>query len=265
MMDNKLLPSARVVTATVSAILLAVLMYWLHGATRLQLVATIGVLMADTLDTTMLVIAVLSGIVAGTLIVMSARRAYKLNRTATQAALEAKRAADRSAEEAKQWNTLPSRDETNPDVLEPMLRRIANRYSDTDVKKGIKDTLKQLTSIRRSLAKINDIFDANAGMMSHDKRFENNQLLVEKVLEEICPGLIRIIYQAHEHDGVDTFLPDLIQVINEVNTAYRPHVDETQDLANGVVKASTEGDTESILTQVKDATDKLNAALEGWL
>lgn len=237
----------------VIAITLAFALFLLPGAFRVQMVASIGVLTADTVGTAALIAGIACVIGAIVLTTPSIRQAIMRKQSAKQTALE-----------AKLWGKLPSRNETNPDVLEPMLRRIAKRYP--EARPLIEITLEQLESIRQSLAKIGDILQTNSGMLSHDSRYANNEWLIERVLQEISPGLVRIIYQAHEHDGNDTFVPDLKDVVIGVNRVNQVHVDETRELANGVVYASTQGDTDSILSQVRAATEKLTTTKkEEWL
>ena len=243
-------PFARIGTI-VLLIAVAVAMFVLPGTFRVNMVVSIGVLTANAITTAAFIVGVLSGAAAVVILTLSVRRAYMLQHAAEQAALE-----------AKQWVDLPKRDETNPDVLVPMLDRIAGRYP--EVGPLIKITLEQVTSIRQSLAKISDIFETNAGMISQDSRFASCERLIEMVLQEIGPSLVRIVYQAHEHDGSETFVPDLARVVNKVNKVNQPHVDETRELANSVVLASTQGDTDSVLSQVQAATDVLtNPRKEG--
>lgn len=225
---------------------------------RTQMVIARGVLFADSFKAGATIVGFICLAVAATLAVIRARQLIASVRADRTAALE-----------AKLWDDLPSRDETDLGIIEPALQRIAKRYPDaTDL---IEITLKQINSIQNSLEKIGDILEKNAGLLSQETdKYGSAEYLIKGILAGICPGLVRIIYQAHEPDNSNTFVPSLVKVVKIVNDENQTHVDATRELADGVVSASTQGDTESIQEQVLAATKKLNdtdttTEKEGWL
>lgn len=258
--------SSRFKLTAIIAIPLAIVSFWLPNAFRVQWVASMGVLRANMWMWVGYVVGGVALAVLAAVGIPTFIRYTALENARRAAALEAKRAADAAEQEEKLWKMLPERDEVNPDVLEPMLQRIAKRYPDA-YPELLEVTFDQLTSIRDSLKKIRDIFDANAGMISHDDRLASSERFIELLLQEVCPGLVRIVYQAHGNLTDDkSFIDDLIDVIKSVNAENQSRVDVTRKLTNGVVRASTEGNTDSVVSQVKDAADKLTTKKEeGWL
>jgi hypothetical protein len=235
--------------------LVAVLCFWLPGAFRIQAVASLGVLTANAIGVVALVVGSASVIVSIGAIGLSVRQFAIDKMTADQAALE-----------AKQWDALPSREETNPDLLEPALRRVAKRYP--KVEPLIEITFDQLASVRRSLDKIGDIFEANAGIITQEPgRYGNVERLIELLSQRICPGLVRIVYQAHEQDDSDAAIHDLTSVIKQVNHDNQIRVDQARDLTNRVVAASTEGDIDTVTSEVETAIAQLTSTTRkgDWL
>ncbi len=253
-MDKRL--STRALMAVIAITLaLTILAFWLPSALRVRWVASMGVLTANTVTLLIQVIGVVCGLVAVGLGGYQAVQAIARKRTADLAALE-----------TRQWDALPSRDETDPKVIEPALHRVAKRYPETA--QLIEITFEQLESVRRSLDKIGDIFEANAGIITQEPdRYGNIERLVKLLYERICPGLVRIVYQAHEQDDTDAAIHDLVEVINKVNDDNQVRVDNTRKLANAVVAASTEGDIDNVTAQVEDATRQLTSPTkkEDWL
>lgn len=221
---------------------LAILSFVLPGMFHAELVSAMGVLAANGLTT---FATIFGGASAATFLGASG--------VSVRRAIARKRAADLAELESKEWNaSLPTQDETNPDAIEPALRRIPDRYP--EVAPLIKDTLGQLESIRQYLEKIGHILETNAGLLSRDEeRYGNVEYLIKVFLAEFCPGLVRIVYQAHE----TTLVSDLKDVITEVNEENEARVNATRELANGVVEASTRGDTDSVMSQVQVAIKKL--------
>lgn len=243
-MDTKQ-PSRRTVMKVLGiaiAVPLAVVSFLVPGMLHAELVSAWGVLAANEFTTLTTVVAGALGLGATGLSVSSIRQAIKH-----------KHAVDLAKEEEEEWNTpLPPQEETNPDVFEPALHRIAKRY--TEAAPPIEVTLTQLALVRQSLEKVSDILNANAGLLSRDhKRFGSVEILIQAFLAEFCPGLVRIVYQAHE----TTLVSDLVRVIKEVNNDNKERVSATIELANGVVDASARRDTDSIMSQVREAIKTL--------
>ena len=235
--------------------LVAVLCFWLPGVFRVQTVASLGVLGANTLGITL---GVVGGISAAIAIGVTALSAYQF--------AIAKKAAAKVALEAKLWDSLPSREETNLAVLKPALERVVRRYP--RVKPLIEITFDQLTSVERSLDKIGDIFQANAGIITQEpERYGSVERLIELLSKRICPGLVRIVYQAHEQDDSDTAIHDLIQVIEQVNYDNQVRVDKVRELTNKVVVSSTAGDIDTVMSEVETAITQLSSTTRkgDWL
>lgn len=238
----------------VLALIVAGLCFWLP-VFRVQAVATLGVLTANALSAVIYTVGIASIVLALGVIAISIRQ-FILNR----------RAASQKMLEAKEWDVLPSRSEANPELLEPALRRIAHRYP--DVAPLIETTFEQLASMRRSLDKIGDIFEANAGIISQEPgRYANVERLIELSYKRFCPGLVRIVYQAHDQDESDTTIKDLSLVITEVNRGNQVRVETTRKLANAVVDAATEGDIDTVTSEVEQATRQLksNVRRKEWI
>lgn len=237
------------------ALVVVVACVWLPNALRVQMVSSLGIYMANFVSGAMFVTAAVIGIAGGTLAVMTVRHVTQLNHAAAQAALE-----------AKQWDALPSREETNLAVLTPALQRVVKRYP--KVTPLIEITFDQLTSVQRSLDKIGDIFEANAGIITQEpERYGSVERLIELLSKRICPGLVRIVYQAHEQDDSDTAIRDLIQVIEQVNDDNQVRVDQARNLTNRVVVASTAGDIDTVTSEVETAISQLSSSTRkgDWL
>lgn len=245
---SKLSASARV-GLTIGLLVVTLVAIIVPGMMEVRWIVQYGVRTADLIRNIAYGIALLSGIGASTIVVWSGSQYILHRRSVATAELE-----------AKQWEEkLPNRSETNRDVIEAWLKRIVKRVPKAGELIGI--SLDQLDSIYESLDKIGEIFEINAGMIKDNaSRYGAVEYLINRVIEQFYPGLVKIIYQAPKDASDRVAVHDLLVVIGDVNTANQALVNSTRGLMNEVVACATQGeDKEAILLLVNEAVNRLKA------
>jgi hypothetical protein len=173
-MDKRLF--VRVIAGIVALIGVALIV--LPNLSRVSMVATFGVLTANTLSLVMLILGIvivvaMAGYLARSIIVEKARKLV-----------------------------LPSAEETDPVKIRNSLKRVAKRYP--AVKSLIEKSIQQLDSVQLSLDKIDEIFRLNPGLfIAGDDQFGYGtySLRLQGVRQEISRGLVlNVIYAAYSPD-----------------------------------------------------------------
>ena len=172
----------------------------------------------------------------------------------------ANRAAALEAREAAKPYELPSKDERNPDVIEQHLVQAANKYPDVAILIG--ESMKQLGLLQQHLENIGKIFQVNPGLLTQaDATFESAkfEILLERVIEEACNDLMRIIYAVFARNGDEaSSIKPLVDVITEVNAENQERVELARQLSGIAAQAAIEvdGDTFAI-----DATQEVHSLI----
>lgn len=239
------------IVSAACAVLAVILLFVLPGATRLALVAGQGILAADFIRTSFYVVGALFGGAAGAGATWTAVQIVGDRRKAKQ--LERRKAYQ-----------LPSRSETDPDVIGEHLAHVADVYPELD--KLIGESLEQLRLLRQHLANIDQIFEVNAGLLSHgDSQFEFGKFgyLLKRVIEEATRDLNGIVYQAFARTG-DSQAPlvDLADAIREANTANWRRIKAARKLSDRAAELVVKFEGEAFDTTATEEIQNLIVRLD---
>lgn len=222
--------------AAAIAVTLALVLFWLPGTFRPDLIVAMGVPMTNQL-------ALIAHIVGGLLM---AGGVYLGGRVAYRAISDYRK---RIAELApKPQIELISLKETDLNLIIPALQEVAVQYPVT--REGIRKCLEQVNRIREVRAILTKFFDTNTGIVRdfHEKYgYGAHERLLDELLNTLCPGLVRIVYRAQLNDPSD--------VIAEVTRQHAKKVDSAQDLAEGVADslANLDVDNDGIVQRLDQA------------
>lgn len=210
---------------TILLVVLGIVALVLPSTLRLQAVVSLGVVAADNLAVLGTVAGVACLLGAGAIGALEARREILRRQATAQAELA-----------AGQWEKLPAKDEVRREVIEPMLRLVADRYP--QVAEPIQESLRQLGAIHHVLDAVGDIFEVSPGMVTMETaRYGSVEYLISDMLRRVYPGLVRIIYQAHVNaTGNVEKLREVVEAVNAENAAT---VDLVEEIGSGVAYSST--------------------------
>lgn len=222
-MDRNMQPRSQIVSVAVAAVfafvIAALLVFVVPGATRVSTVANYGV---QTADTVRLVLRI-----AGFLLAAGGGfAAYFAGKWILSERREA--AAQRHVEENP--FVLPSKDEKDPEVIKRGLAWVSEQYP--DVKEEISETMVLQDSLRRNLDTIDEIFQANPGIITAgDTEFDfaKYEILLQRTIDGTCKDLVKIIYQAYATQSIS--IDDLKWFIAGVNEAHSTRLKLANDLA----------------------------------
>lgn len=217
------------IVSAACAVLAVILLFVLPGATRLALVAGQGILAADFIRTSFYVVGALLGGVTGA----------GATWTAVQIVGDHRRAKQLERRKAYQ---LPSRSETDPDVIREHLAHVAEIFPDVaDLVGGIQE---QLQDLEEYLASIERIFKRNAGLLTQgDSRFGYGkfELLLKRVIEEAVRDLNSVVYVASVSNSDDkASIIDLEEAINDAKTANLQRLNAARNLSLKAAKTAIE-------------------------
>ncbi len=239
------------IVSAVCAVLAVILLFVLPGATRLALVAGQGILAADFIRTSFYVVGALLGGAAGA----------GATWTTVQVVGDHRRAKQLERRKAYQ---LPSRSETDPNVIREHLAHVAEAFP--KVSDLIDTSQEQLRLLEQHLANIGTIFAKNSGLLTQgDSQFEYGkfEILLERVIEEASHDLNKVVYQAFARTG-DSQAPieplaDAIRLINKTNER---RVDAARELSDKAAQTAAEFDGDTYITTATEQVQQLIVRLD---
>ncbi len=239
------------IVSAACAVLAVILLFVLPGATRLALVAGQGILAADFIRAIFYIVGGVLGVSAGA------------GATWTTVQIVGDRRKAKQLERRKAYQ-LPSRSETDPDVIGEHLAHVAELYP--SVSDLINDSLEKLRLLQQHLANIGQIFGVNPGLLAQgDTQFEYGkfEVLLGRVIEEASRDLNKVVYQAFARTG-DSQAPiePLADAIRQVNRANQQRVDAARELSDKAAQTAAEFDGDTYITTATEQVQQLIVRLD---
>lgn len=230
------------------------LLFIVPGATRVSMVASMGIHAANTIRTLVYIVGVL----------LVAAGAFAGAKT-TQWVITGRRNATAKALAARSpYNNPPAKSETDPIVIGEYLRRMGEKYP--SVRWMINDATEQLDLIQGYLQRISEVFKANPGLTAQgDAQYEFGKFetLLERVLKQAVAELIPSIYQSFlvDDDTSDASMESLSATLQLAIKGNQPRVNQARKLATNMAGAITQVDADKYGIDATRLLQELNERL----